>query len=217
MKISNLKTPRTISSFNKVIDVEPRGVKALREKTIIPLKHRSKLENILISPEAIRQRVKELAKEIAKDYKSGVYMVVTLKGAVVFFSDLIRELTMLGVNVDFDYVSAKSYIGDKSSGKLEIRLDVEENIKDKKILIIEDIVDTGFTLIHLIHHFKKKGAKSVKICSLMNKPERRKLDVKINYLGFNIPNLFVVGYGLDYDEYGRGFPFVAALKESVCM
>lgn len=213
MAVSRAKSPVTLYKFDKVIAVEPRGVKMLREKADIPAKYKSKLDKVLISPDVIKHRVKAMAKEIANDYKSGIYMVVTLKGAVVFFSDLLRELSVLGVPVEFDYVSAKSYIGDESSGKLKIRLDVEENIKGKNVLIIEDIVDTGFTLVHLVHHLADKGAKSVKICSLMDKPERRKLSITADYIGFTVPNIFVVGYGLDYDEWGRGFPFVAKMKD----
>jgi len=216
-KKSNSKTPKTLYTFNQMIEVGERGVKVLREKTSIHAKYKTQIDRVLISPGCIKHRVAEMAKQLAKDYQSGLYIVVTLKGAVVFFSDLLRELTLLGVTVEFDYVSAKSYIGDKSSGKLKIRLDVAENIKNKKVLVIEDIVDTGFTLIHLVHHLKSKGAKSVSICTLMNKPARRKLPIKVDYIGFNIPDLFVVGYGLDYDEFGRGFPYVATLKENVYM
>ncbi len=204
--------PRTVHDFKRVIDVGPRGIKTLRENVLIPPKYRSRLVSVLISPEAIRRRVREMAKQLYRAYRDDLYMVITLKGAFVFFSDLLREIYALGGSADFNFVSAKSYIGEVTSGHLKITLDIAADLRGRNVIIVEDIVDTGFTLIHLIHHLKKKGARSVKICSLINKPDRRRLDVQVDYLGFNIPDLFVIGYGMDFDEFGRGFPFIAVMK-----
>lgn len=211
----NGKNPKTVKNFKVPIEVDKRGVKVLREKTLIPPQYKKQVEKVLISPEVISRRVKELAKQLTKDYNNNLYFIVTLKGSGIFFADLIRELTMLGAKIDYDYVCIKSYMADNSSEKLDIRLDVTERVAGKKVIIVEDIVDTGFTMIHLTHYLKQKGAKAVSICTLMNKPERRKLPVTLDYVGFSVSNMFVIGYGMDYDEFGRGFPYIAKLRDNV--
>ena len=170
------------------------------------------VKKILISENKIKKKVKVLAGKIARDYKKNIYCVSILKGAVVFLSDLSRELSKKGISTEFNFMKVSSYSGTKTTGKVKIELDVN-NAKGKNVLIVEDIVDTGITLDYVKKHLLKKGAKSVKICALMDKPSRRIKKIKIDYLGFTIPNYFIVGYGTDYNEKYRNLPFVGILKE----
>lgn len=169
---------------------------------------------ILISQDEIKQKVKELGKKITDDYKDKDLMVVgILKGCVVFLSDLIREID-LPLTMDFMVVSSYGS-STKSSGVVRIIKDLEKDIAGKDVLIVEDIVDTGLTLNYLIDYLKSRNANSVKICTLLEKPERRKVEVDLEYVGFHIPDEFVVGYGLDYAEVYRNLPFVCILKPEV--
>lgn len=170
------------------------------------------VKKILISEKQIKKKVKFLAGKIAKDYKKNIYCVSILKGAVVFLSDLSKALSQKGISTEFDFMKVSSYEGTKSTGKVKIDLDVK-NVKGKNVLIVEDIVDTGITLSYVKGYLLRKGAKSVKICALMDKPSRRIKKVKIDYLGFTIPHYFIVGYGTDYNERFRNLPFVGVLKE----
>ncbi|MFC1801508.1 hypoxanthine phosphoribosyltransferase [Nanoarchaeota archaeon] len=163
----------------------------------------------LFTQEQIQIKVQELAKQIAADSKN-IFCLVVLKGAIVFFSDLIRELSKLDVQVEFDIIQLSSYIKKEFSGEVKIKKDIE-NIENKDVLIVEDIVDTGHSLTFLKDYLLNKKAKSVRICSLLSKPDRREKQVEVDYLGFIIPNKFVVGYGIDYQEKHRELPFIATI------
>lgn len=172
------------------------------------------IKEVLVSEEDIKAKVKELGVTITEDYKDKDLIVVgILKGAVVFMSDLCREIK-LPMLMDFMAVSSygKSSV---STGEVRIVKDLDYSVENKDILIVEDIIDTGYTLSYLTDNLKKRGASSVKIITLLDKPDRRKADVYVDYLGFEIPDEFVVGYGLDFAEKYRNLPYVAALKEDV--
>ena len=172
------------------------------------------IKEVLVSEEDIKAKVKELGVTITEDYKDKDLIVVgILKGAVVFMSDLCREIK-LPILMDFMAVSSygKSSV---STGEVRIVKDLDYSVENKDILIVEDIIDTGYTLSYLTDNLKKRGASSVKIITLLDKPDRRKADVYVDYLGFEIPDEFVVGYGLDFAEKYRNLPYVAALKEEV--
>ena len=172
------------------------------------------IKEVLVSEEDIRAKVKELGDIITKDYKDKDLIVVgILKGAVVFMSDLCREIKL---PILMDFMSVSSYgKSSVSTGEVRIVKDLDYSVENKDILIVEDIIDTGYTLSYLTDNLKKRGAKSVKIITLLDKPDRRKADVHVDYLGFEIPDEFVVGYGLDFAEQYRNLPYVAALKEEV--
>lgn len=172
------------------------------------------IKKVLLSEEEIDKRVRELAKEISEDYRGKDLLVVgILKGAVVFLSDLVKRLEF-PVKIDFMAVSSygKSSI---STGEVRILKDLDYSVDRKDILIVEDIIDTGLTLNYLKDILSKRGAKSVKVCTLLDKVDRRTVGVDIDYVGFEIPDEFVVGYGLDYNEQYRNYPFVGALKEEI--
>lgn len=172
------------------------------------------IKEVLVSEEEIKDKVKELGNIITEDYKDKDLIVVgILKGAVVFLSDLCREIK-LPMLIDFMAVSSygKSSV---STGEVRIVKDLDYSVEKKDILIVEDIIDTGYTLSYLTDNLRKRGANSVKIITLLDKPDRRKADVHVDYLGFEIPDEFVVGYGLDFAEQYRNLPYVAALKEEV--
>lgn len=174
----------------------------------------SDILKILINQSEIKEKVKELGEKITNDYKDKNLMVVgILKGCVVFLSDLIREIN-LPLTMDFMVVSSYGS-STKSSGVVRIVKDLEKDIAGKDILIVEDIVDTGLTLNYLVDYLKSRNASSVKICTLLEKPDRRKAQVDLEYVGFHIPDEFVVGYGLDYAETYRNLPFVCILKPEV--
>lgn len=172
------------------------------------------IKEVLVSEEDIALKVKELGEKITQDYRDKNLMVVgILKGAVIFMSELVKNI-QLPILMDFMAVSSygKSSL---STGEVRIIKDLDFSVEDKDILIVEDIIDTGYTLNYLTDNLKKRGANSVKIVTLLDKPERRKVDVPVDYLGFAIPDEFVVGYGLDFAEQYRNLPYVAALKEEV--
>ena len=172
------------------------------------------IKEVLVTSEQIEARVKELGEQISQDYKGKNLMLVgILKGAVIFMSELAKNIDM---PILMDFMAVSSYgKSSKSTGVVRIIKDLDSSIEDKDILIIEDIIDTGLTLSYLTDNLNKRGAKSVKICTLLDKPDRRKVEVPVHYRGFLIPDEFVVGYGLDYAEQYRNLPFVAALKEEV--
>jgi hypoxanthine phosphoribosyltransferase len=159
-----------------------------------------KLE-LLIGRDEIGRRVKELAEEISRDYESPL-MLGILNGAFIFMADLVREMK---IPVEIEFVRVKSYRGVNTTGKVEILMDVSD-VKDKDVLIVEDIVDTGITMNFLVKRVMKRGASSVKVCTLLDKPSRRIVDVIPDYVGFTIPDYFVVGYGLDYNGMYRELP-----------
>lgn len=172
------------------------------------------IKEILITEEEIAGKVKELGGQISKDYKDKDLMLVgILKGAVIFMSDLARHID---IPLSMDFMAVSSY-GDSSvsTGIVKMIKDLDSSIKDKDILIIEDIIDTGLTLDYLTDNLTTRGAKSVKICTLLDKPERRKAKVPVDYFGFVVPDEFIVGYGIDYAEKYRNLSYIASLKEEV--
>ena len=172
------------------------------------------IKSVMISEEEIAKRVKELGKQLTEDYKGKELLVVgILKGCMLFLSDLVRTIE-LPLTMDFMVVSSYGATT-KSSGVVRIIKDLEREIEGKDVLIVEDIVDTGLTLSYLVENFKARNPKSVRVCSLLDKPDRRKAQVDIQYVGFKIPDEFVVGYGLDYGENYRNLPFVCVLKPEV--
>lgn len=173
------------------------------------------IEKILISEEQINYRLKELGEMINRDYKDkdNILLVGVLKGAVIFMADIIRKIN-LPVQVDFMAVSSYG-ASTESSGVVRILKDLEEDVEGKHLLIIEDIIDSGLTLSYLYNILKSRKPASIKICALLDKPTRRKVDIKVDYLGFEIPDYFVVGYGLDYGERYRNLPYICVLKPEV--
>ncbi|MGN1027360.1 MAG: hypoxanthine phosphoribosyltransferase [Faecousia sp.] len=170
------------------------------------------IQRILLSEEAIRRRVEEMGKLLTEEYAGKDPVVVgVLKGVVVFYSDMIRQIK---VPCQMDFMWLSSYSGTNSTGELIVRRDVSVDIKDRHVLILEDIYDTGTSLDFTYRHLMAKGPASLKICTLLDKPERRKpgITLKPDYVGFTIPNEFVVGYGLDYNEHFRNLPYVGVLK-----
>lgn len=166
----------------------------------------------LLSEEQIQAKVKELARRISSDYwGKEVLLVGILKGAFVFLSDLSRELT---IPVQFDFVAVSSYgSATKSSGVVRILKDIDQDIEGRHVLIIEDIIDSGLTLNYLIKNLRARRPASLEVCALLSKPERQRVPLDIKYLGFAIPNKFVVGYGLDFAESYRNIKHIAVLKE----
>lgn len=172
------------------------------------------IKKILVSHEEIAKRVAELGKQISEDYKGeSVTLVCTLRGASIFFADLVREIEG---DVEIDFIAVSSYgAGTKSSGEVKMIKDLSEPIKDKNVIIVEDIIDTGITLCYLKKLLLARAPKSLKVCSLLDKPSRRQVDFKGDYIGFEIENEFVVGYGLDYGEKMRNFKDVCVLAPEV--
>ena len=171
-------------------------------------------ERVLINKEQLQARVKELAAQIDKDYEGKKPLIVgLLKGCQPFMSDLIKHIS---IHMQLDYMLVSSYHGGTySSGSVTIKKDLESNPKGRHIIIIDDIIDTGFTLKNITNLFKDKEAASVKVCCLLDKPEGRKVDITADYIGTTIPLEFVVGYGLDYDGYYRNLPYIGVLKPEV--
>lgn len=173
---------------------------------------RSVVKEVLLTEEEIELRVKELGKEITKDYEGKELLVVgILKGAVIFMAELCKNIDL---PIMIDFMAVSSYGNSSiSTGEVKINKDLDFSVEGKDVLIVEDIIDTGFTLAYLTDNLRKRGANSVRIVTLLDKPDRRNVEVKVDYLGFSIPDEFIVGYGLDYSELYRNLPYVAALKE----
>lgn len=173
------------------------------------------LKKILISEEEIVNKSKELGKEITEHYKNTnpPLLVALLKGSVPFLAELIKHIDL---DIEFDFMDVSSYEGTLSSGDVKILKDLDRSIIDTEILLVEDIVDTGRTLAEVTRMLKYKGAKDVKIVTLLDKPSRRELpEVKADFIGFSIPNEFVVGFGLDFDQKYRNLPYIGILKEEL--
>lgn len=171
------------------------------------------VEKVLFSEAELKQRISELGAEITKDYAGKeIMMIGVLRGAVLFMGDLARAVK---VPVALDFMAVSSYVGTNSSGVVRILKDLDEDIKDKHVLVVEDIIDSGLTLKYLLENLKSRNPASIKLCTLLNKPERRKVDVHIDYNGYDVPDYFVIGYGLDYNERYRNLPFIGILKPKV--
>lgn len=172
------------------------------------------VKEILFTEEQIQKRVREMGAQITADYAGKTILLCgILKGAVVFYTDLARQIQ---VPVKFDFMSCSSYGSSAtSSGAVTIRKDMDNDVAGKDILIVEDIIDTGITLSYLVPYLKERGANSVKLATLLSKPSRRKVDIHVDYNGFEIPDAFVVGYGLDYDSSYRNLPYIGVLKEEI--
>ncbi|EOH91277.1 hypoxanthine phosphoribosyltransferase [Enterococcus pallens] len=172
------------------------------------------IERVLIDRAEIQQRCAELGKQLTEDYTDKNPLVVgILKGAVPFMADIVREIDTY---LELDFMDVSSYGNQTvSSGEVKIIKDLDTNVEGRDLLIVEDIIDSGRTLHYLVELFKYRKAKSVKIVTLLDKPEGRIVDIEADYIGFNVPNEFVVGYGLDYAETYRNLPYVGILKPEV--
>ena len=172
------------------------------------------VERILFTESEIADCVKELGRQITEDYRGKeLVAAVIMKGSLMFAADLLRHID---IPLRIDFMQTSSYgASTVSSGKLEIKRDLEEDIAGKHLLIIEDIVDSGNTLYNLKKHLKNSAAESVRICSLLSKPERRETEVEVEYIGKVIPDEFVVGYGLDFNQRYRNLPYIGILKREV--
>lgn len=172
------------------------------------------IKEVLIDEESVKKRIRELGEEIGKDYEGkNLVLVGILKGAVIFMSELAKNIDL---QLGMDFMAVSSYgMSSTSTGEVKIIKDLDESVVDKDILIVEDIIDTGNTLAYLTDNLRKRGANSVKIVTLLDKIDRRNVDVPVDYIGFEIPDEFIVGYGLDYAERYRNLPYIAALKEEV--
>ena len=167
---------------------------------------------VLVPAEALQRRVSELADEVSRDYaERDLLLIGVLKGAVFFLSDLMRHLE---IPVEVDFMAVASYgSATKSSGVVRILKDLDTAIEGRDVLIVEDIVDSGLTLQYLLRNLASRNPRSLEVCALLIKPERRKVDLRTRYVGFEIPNRFAIGYGLDHGERYRNLPYVAALNE----
>ena len=176
------------------------------------------IEKILLSEETLHERVRELGRQITENYSKKLgeddhlLVVGLLKGSLVFMADLVREIDL---HCELDFMIVSSYgSGTESSGILTIKQDVKD-VEGKHVMIVEDIVDSGFTMASVLDILKKRGPASLALCSLLDKPSRRTVPVDIDYCGFEIPDEFVVGYGLDYDSRYRNLPYIGVLKREV--
>jgi hypoxanthine phosphoribosyltransferase len=172
------------------------------------------VERILLSEEQIKKRVADIGREISLDYQGRKPLLVSvLKGSVVFMADLMREIT---VDCDIDFMSVSSYgKGQKTTGVVRILKDLDHDINGRHVIVVEDILDSGLTLSYILELLKTRGAASIRLCTLLDKPDRRKVSVAVDYSGFTVPDEFVVGYGLDYAELYRNLPYIGVLKSEV--
>lgn len=175
---------------------------------------RQDIERILITEEEIQEKIKELAAILTEEYKDRFPLVIgVLKGALPFMADLLKRVD---THLEMDFMDVSSYGGKTvSSGEVKILKDLDTSVEGRDILIVEDIIDSGLTLSYLVNLFRYRKAKSIKIVTLLDKPEGRKVDIQPDYACFVIPNEFVVGYGLDYEEKYRNLPYVGILKPEV--
>jgi hypoxanthine phosphoribosyltransferase len=172
----------------------------------------SEISKVILTEQQIQNRIQELGARISADYKGkDLLTIAVLRGAVIFHADLIRCLT---IDVTVDFLSVSSYHSSTvSSGEVRVLKNVEQNLEGKNILLVEDIIDTGLTLRYLLNEIAQYNPASLKVCSLLSKPQRRKIDVPVDYLGFEIPDRFVVGFGMDLAEKYRNLPFIGILTD----
>ncbi len=201
----------TTFQYNVLSQIKIRGPKLMAKSLTIPPLTED-LAQVLIDADTINRRVTELAQKINEDYKDieePLILVGVLKGSFIFLSDLCRKLTVPHI-VDFIAISSYGANGDQQ-GNVRMLMDIRENMAGKHVLIVEDILDSGNTLAYLQRNFSTRGAKSVKIATFLDKPERHKVELKLDYMGFTIPDVWVVGYGLDYKEKYRTLPYIAEM------
>ena len=167
--------------------------------------------SVLIPQEELEARIREMAAQISKDYEGEkLHLVCILRGSIFFTCELAKYIT---VPVTVDFMSVSSYgNGTESTGRIKIMKDLDDPIKDKNVLVVEDIIDSGHTLSHLLSFLKVREPKSLKLCTLLDKPDRRVVDVHVDYVGKEIPDLFVVGYGLDYAQKYRNLPYIGVVE-----
>ena len=172
------------------------------------------VEKVLLSEDQLSQKIAELGEEISKDYQGKeIVAICVLKGAILFMADLARAVK---VPMALDFMAVSSYgNGTSTSGTVRILKDLDNSIEGKHVLVVEDIIDSGVTLKYLLKNLKSRKPASIKLCTLLNKPERRRVEVDIDYCGFTVPDYFLVGYGLDYAEKYRNLPFIGILKPAI--
>lgn len=172
------------------------------------------IEKILITEEEIQEKINELSRQLTEEYNGRFPLVIgVLKGAMPFMAELLKRVD---THLEMDFMDVSSYGNSTvSSGEVKIIKDLDTSVEGRDILIIEDIIDSGLTLSYLVELFRYRKAKSIKIVTLLDKPSGRKVDIKADYVGFNVPNAFVVGYGLDYNEKYRNLPYIGVLKPEV--
>lgn len=168
------------------------------------------LDEILVSEEKLQARIAELGTQISHDYTGhDLHLICILRGGVVFLTDLMRHIS---VPHTVDFMAVSSYgVERHSTGQVRITMDLKEDISNRNVMLVEDIVDSGYTIASVIALLKTRQPRSLKVCTMLDKPERREVEVSIDYCGFSIPNKFVFGYGLDMDEYYRNLPFIATV------
>lgn len=168
------------------------------------------IERVLLTEEQIRNRIKEVGQQLAEEYdgKCPIFVGI-LKGVVVFFSDMVRAIP---IDCQFDFMCVSSYDGTETTGVIKVKKDLSADITGRHVVILEDIIDSGLTLKHTVDYLKSKNPASLKICTFLDKPERRIASLEADYVCFTIPNEFEVGYGLDFDESYRNLPYVGILK-----
>lgn len=173
------------------------------------------IQKILLTEEQIRSRIQELGRELTRDYRDKNPLIIgVLKGVVVFYADMVR---CIDTPCQMDFMWISSYAGTESTGQMVVRKDVSSEVRGRHVLVLEDIFDTGSSLDYTVRHLMEKEPASLKVCTLLDKPERRRPDITLqaDYVGFTIPNEFVVGYGLDYNEQYRNLPYIGVLKPDV--
>lgn len=169
------------------------------------------LDEILVTEEALQKRIAEMGAEISQDYKGKcLHLICILRGGVLFLTDLMRKIS-IPTTIDFMAVSSYGANRRQSTGQVRITLDLKDDIHERDVLLVEDIVDSGYTIASVLDFLETRHPKSLRVCTLLDKPERREVEVPIHYRGFSIPNKFVFGYGLDIDEYYRHLPFIASV------
>jgi len=173
--------------------------------------YREFLDEVLISEQDLQRRIAELGAEISRDYQGqDLHLICILRGGILFLADLIRHLTV-PITLDFMAVSSYGAGARQSSGRVRITLDLQSDILDRHVLLVEDIVDSGYTIASVMEFLGTRHPRTLKVCALLDKASRREVDVPIHYRGFIIPNKFVFGYGLDLDEYYRNLPFIGTV------
>lgn len=171
------------------------------------------IEKVLYSEEQINARIKELAAQIAKDYgNEEIVMVCILRGSCIFFAELVKHIPNY---VELEFITVSSYSSTNTSGEVRLIADISKPIQGQNVMIVEDIIDTGYTLNYLKKLLEARNPKSLKIASLLDKPSRRLVDCQGDYVGFEVPNEFVVGYGLDFDQKYRNYPHIGVLKKEI--